>query len=136
MVFICRFQSLYTYESNIILPFLFLALCKVCYDDVGCFSRIFFTCHHRHPESPAKIGTTFTLFTRSTAGDVGVGESMDRKIPSTITTSKFDARRGTKILIHGWKGSMEGYRWTGMRDALLLRVRRRQENIILIEVVM
>ncbi|XP_030839198.1 pancreatic lipase-related protein 2 [Strongylocentrotus purpuratus] len=107
-----------------------LALCKVCYDDVGCFSRVFFTCHHRHPESPAKIGTTFTLFTRSTAGDVGVGESMDRKIPSTITTSKFDARRGTKILIHGWKGSMEGYRWTGMRDALLLR---EDVNVIMVD---
>ncbi|XP_054772596.2 pancreatic triacylglycerol lipase-like [Lytechinus pictus] len=103
------------------------AFCKVCYGDLGCFNRVYFTCHYRHPESPAKIGTTFKLFTRSTTSDVG--ESIERS-SSTISTSTFDARRRTKILIHGWKGSMKGYRWIHMKNALLLR---EDVNVIMVD---
>ncbi|XP_054765927.2 pancreatic lipase-related protein 2-like [Lytechinus pictus] len=108
------------FPTHILLVFsslLFMLLgvsCRVCYDDLGCFGTSL-ACHWRNPDSPASIGTTFTLYTRQNRY---TGDSLDRTNYATISSSSFRASRDTKLIVHGWTDSMTGS-WITMRDALL-----------------
>ena len=90
---------------------------QVCYDNLGCFTNDYpFGGTAQRPisplpESPAKIDTRFFLYTRA---------SQDYEpITHSDLGQTFDARRETKLIIHGWFDSSFEVWILEMKRALL-----------------
>lgn len=80
---------------------------KVCYGKYGCFYKHpgvrwgLITVRPKLPESPSNVGTKFNMYTRSGSGEV---DDVDR---SRLGVAKFNIRRRTIFLIHGWRGKYQ-----------------------------
>lgn len=90
---------------------------KICYNDLGCFTNSypFGDTLERPisdlPETPAKINTTFFLYTRE-------NPSLEL-ISATSLGRNFDPTRPTKIISHGWYDSSFEDWIINMKDAFL-----------------
>ncbi|XP_013784852.1 pancreatic triacylglycerol lipase-like isoform X2 [Limulus polyphemus] len=85
-----------------------------CYDDLGCFENggHFYDPFIRPldvlPEARDVIDTKFRLYTTKNKDD---GENLDVDDKGSIITSNFIPSAETKILIHGYAGSLSGENW-------------------------
>jgi pimeloyl-ACP methyl ester carboxylesterase len=91
---------------------------KVCYGDLGCFTDD----HPFHappqrafsllPESPEKIGTTFSLYTRANAAKA-------TRITAASIPATYNAKIGTKFITHGFVDTGSAKWVIRMKDAIL-----------------
>lgn len=93
-----------------------IACSQVCYDDLGCFTNDYpFGGSLRPisdlPDTPAKINTTFYLYTRQSPSKP---EIINYKNPG-----KFNPSLPTKLIVHGWLDTSFEQWILDMRDALL-----------------
>ncbi|XP_025109853.1 inactive pancreatic lipase-related protein 1-like isoform X2 [Pomacea canaliculata] len=74
---------------------------SVCYDTVGCFNNSdpFTNAWNELPDSPDKIGVTFTLFTRDGPTQ---GHALDYKKSRPMEDTTFDPEADIKMIIHGY----------------------------------
>lgn len=73
----------------------------MCYDTVGCFNNSdpFTNAWNELPDSPDKIGVTFTLFTRDGPTQ---GHALDYKKSRPMEDTTFDPEADIKMIIHGY----------------------------------
>lgn len=105
------------------------AVSKVCYDGYGCFSNAPpFTSSRRPlsllPQSPGKIGTKFHLYTRANK------LNQDVVTPANLAASRFQPKKPTKIIIHGFFGKLNNDWIRNIRDQYL---KYYDVNVIVVE---
>lgn len=71
------------------------------------------------PDSPAKIKPRFYLFTQQ---NISVDEELFPYNRIAISSSGFDSRRMTVVIIHGFSATSHDYRLTDLRKAFLEKV--------------
>jgi len=94
---------------------------QVCYKPYGCFGDEppFTDPLVQLPENPTVINTNFWLYTRTTQ-QADQGEKLDPMEPDLVGKSKFDPKRRTVIILHGFMGNIEEFWTRPLIDELLL----------------
>ncbi|XP_046550826.1 pancreatic lipase-related protein 3-like [Haliotis rubra] len=103
----------------------------VCYPRVGCFDNIppFNIANLALPVAPEVIGTGFWLYTRGSSGNGG-HEKLNYTDQDSVTRSRFDHAKLTKIIIHGYKRGGNSSWVQNCKDALL---RKGDMNVIIVD---
>ncbi|XP_067679002.1 inactive pancreatic lipase-related protein 1-like [Haliotis asinina] len=103
----------------------------VCYPHVGCFDNIppFNIANLALPVAPEVIGTGFWLYTRGSFGN-GYHENLNYTDRDSVTSSRFDHAKLTKIIIHGYKRGGNSSWVQNCKDALL---RKGDMNVIIVD---
>lgn len=102
-----------------------LAKKERCYRHIGCFSdykpfnNLNILGKKYLPDSPAKIKPRFYLFTQQ---NISVDEELFPYNRIAISSSGFDSRRMTVVIIHGFSATSHDYRLTDLRKAFLEKV--------------
>ncbi|KAK6188475.1 hypothetical protein SNE40_004642 [Patella caerulea] len=93
----------------------------VCYKDLGCFDNFypFNNAILDLPESPDVIGISVTLYTRQNR-EHDKGQLILFNNTDTIQNSDFDAKRPTKIIIHGFSNDLNTDWLHKMKDEFLI----------------
>ncbi|XP_061197857.1 inactive pancreatic lipase-related protein 1-like [Saccostrea echinata] len=91
---------------------------KVCYTHIGCFSNAkpFNNAHGTLPQSPSKIETTFSLYTRQ---NKDTAQILDPYNTNTLSNSSFDSNLPTIFITHGYKDTAKSGWPLQMKDAFL-----------------
>ena len=84
-----------------------------CYSDTGAWDRWLFPL----PESSTKIGTKFYLYTRGYSSS----QTIHYNSPSTISGSRFNGNRDTKIIIHGFNSDSSSAWMHDMKNAFMTK---------------
>ncbi|XP_071118677.1 pancreatic triacylglycerol lipase-like [Haliotis cracherodii] len=103
----------------------------VCYPHVGCFDNIppFNIAELALPVAPEVIGTGFWLYTRASSGN-GDHDNLNFTDHNSITGSKFEHTKLTKIIIHGYKRGGNSSWVQNCKDAFL---RQGDINVIIVD---
>ncbi|KAL3889396.1 hypothetical protein ACJMK2_001740 [Sinanodonta woodiana] len=123
-----------TYFSGVFFVFSCMVVCdswfssSVCYNEIGCFGNNspFNNALLVLPQSPTEVGVRYFLFTRKN-GNIPQILTADRKV---VLNSNFNGEKGTRFIIHGYKGKASDPWVTDMKDALL---KREDENVIAVD---
>ncbi|XP_061162928.1 inactive pancreatic lipase-related protein 1-like [Saccostrea echinata] len=91
---------------------------QVCYPHVGCFSNAkpFNNARGTLPQSPSKIETTFSLYTRQNRDTAQI---LDPYNTNTVSNSNFDSNLPTIFITHGFQDTAKSGWPLEMKDALL-----------------
>ena len=93
---------------------------KVCYDELGCFSKRSYCNENLRsllPEPPEQLDTRFLLYTNLAFEQITY--DMTR---NDFQNLGFDSTRETKVFIHGFIDSVNGREVAVVRDALIAKV--------------